>query len=253
MKKYPIWRIKNKSDPSGAPYYDIGVTTNRLAIYERSDYFDSSADYTFASILREDYPDLAYAFDHVKGVSNVIRMSSLVNCLRQTKHLLCKGYSVVECGAGPQQSTRYITKYLNYLGFKGVYQVYDTFEGHADQTEFVSQSEFVFDYQSFLDTYSHLPYMEVYKGYVPESFVSLPENICFVNLDMNIFTPTLAALEQLWPRISHNGIVHVDDYNIKAWPGVTKAVKLFISTLDHSDFFLFEHPTGGCFIIKLDV
>ena len=70
---------------------------------------------------------------------------------------------------------------------------------------------------------------------------------------MNIFTPTLAALEQLWPRISHNGIVHVDDYNIKAWPGVTKAVKLFISTLDHSDFFLFEHPTGGCFIIKLVV
>ena len=251
MKKYPIWRIINKSDPSGSSYYDVGVTTNRLAIYERSDYFTQSSDYTYASILREDYPDLSYAFDHVKSVSNVIRMSSLVNCLHQTKHLLGQGYSVVECGAGPQQSTRYITKYLNSLDFEGIYQVYDTFDGHGDQSEFVSDTDFSFDYQSFLDTYSHLPYMQIFKGYVPDSFVSLPEHICFVNLDMNIFTPTFAALERLWPRLVHKGVVHIDDYNIKAWPGVTKAVKQFISNLPQSDFFLFEHPTGGCFLIKL--
>ncbi len=43
------------------------------------------------------------------------------------------------------------------------------------------------------------------QGYVPETFEGVEEQFCFVNLDMDLYQPTLAALKWFWPRMVDGG------------------------------------------------
>ncbi|MFH0899279.1 MAG: TylF/MycF/NovP-related O-methyltransferase [Pseudomonadota bacterium] len=53
-----------------------------------------------------------------------------------------------------------------------------------------------------------------------------------VHFDCDLYKPTKAALEALWPRIQRGGVVLFDEYGIPEWPGETKAV----------DELLEQHP-----------
>lgn len=51
--------------------------------------------------------------------------------------------------------------------------------------------------------------------------------ISLLHLDMDLYEPTLAALKAFWPRIVTGGIVLLDEYGIREWPGETKALEDF--------------------------
>lgn len=53
-----------------------------------------------------------------------------------------------------------------------------------------------------------------------------------VNFDCDLYKPTKAALEAMWPRVVRGGVVLFDEYAIRDWPGESKAV----------DEFLADHP-----------
>ena len=56
---------------------------------------------------------------------------------------------------------------------------------------------------------------------------NLPEKICFLRLDTDIYETTKKQLEILYPRLSAGGILHIDDYG---WaPGVKFAVDEYFS------------------------
>ncbi|MBU0459988.1 MAG: TylF/MycF family methyltransferase [Nanoarchaeota archaeon] len=58
---------------------------------------------------------------------------------------------------------------------------------------------------------------------VPEYVKEHPElRISLLNLDTDIYEPTVTILEHLWPRIVKGGILILDDYGV--FPGETKAV-----------------------------
>lgn len=60
---------------------------------------------------------------------------------------------------------------------------------------------------------------------VPEFVVNNPGvRFSLVHFDCDLYTPTKAALQALWPRISNGGIVIFDEYAIADWPGETAAV-----------------------------
>jgi O-methyltransferase len=68
-----------------------------------------------------------------------------------------------------------------------------------------------------------------YKGYFPKS---VPESLfnsrfAFVNLDADLYEPTLKGLEFFFPRMNNNGYILVHDYN--AWAGARKAVDDFFA------------------------
>lgn len=50
-----------------------------------------------------------------------------------------------------------------------------------------------------------------------------------VHFDCDMYEPTKAGLEFLWPRLSKGGIFLFDEYAIKDWPGETKAVDEFFA------------------------
>ena len=50
-----------------------------------------------------------------------------------------------------------------------------------------------------------------------------------IHFDCDLYAPTKAALEALWPRVSRGGVVLFDEYGIPDWAGETKAVDEFIA------------------------
>jgi hypothetical protein len=50
-----------------------------------------------------------------------------------------------------------------------------------------------------------------------------------VHFDCDLYRPTKAALEHLWPRLSRGGVMLFDEYSIPDWPGETKAVDEFFA------------------------
>lgn len=70
------------------------------------------------------------------------------------------------------------------------------------------------------------------QGYVPETLQGLEtKKFCFVNLDMDLYQPTLAALEWFWPRMVEEGVILIHDYfeETGTYPNLKKAVIKFTS------------------------
>lgn len=56
----------------------------------------------------------------------------------------------------------------------------------------------------------------------------MKENFCFVNLDMDLYKPTLEGLLFFYPLMVHGGIIVVHDFFSKGYEGVNAAVKEFL-------------------------
>ncbi|MCF8233343.1 MAG: TylF/MycF family methyltransferase [Bacteroidales bacterium] len=67
----------------------------------------------------------------------------------------------------------------------------------------------------------------IHQGHFPESTKDLGElRFAFVNMDADLYRPTLAGLEYFYPRLSPGGVIIIHDYNYK-WPGLMQAVDEF--------------------------
>ena len=50
-----------------------------------------------------------------------------------------------------------------------------------------------------------------------------------MHFDCDLYRPTKAALDALWPKVSRGGVLIFDEYAIPDWPGETKAVDEFLA------------------------
>lgn len=69
--------------------------------------------------------------------------------------------------------------------------------------------------------------VDLFKGdicqTVPEYIKERPDlKISFLNLDVDVYEPSITALEHLYPRLSKGGVLILDDYN--EFPGETRAI-----------------------------
>ena len=85
------------------------------------------------------------------------------------------------------------------------------------------------------------------KGKVEDT---IPENapyqISILRLDTDWYESTRHELTHLYPRLSRNGVLIIDDYG--AWAGARKAVDEFFSTLEPVPFLFRIDNTGRLFI-----
>ena len=70
------------------------------------------------------------------------------------------------------------------------------------------------------------------KGYFPESANGIEESFCFVNLDMDLYKPTLEGLRFFYPLLIQGGIIMVHDYFTQGYEGVNAALRDFITETD---------------------
>ena len=63
-----------------------------------------------------------------------------------------------------------------------------------------------------LATMSHPERVVIRKGYFPETALDIDDRFVFVNLDFDLYNPTLAGLEYFYPRMVSGGVILVHDY-----------------------------------------
>jgi O-methyltransferase len=65
-----------------------------------------------------------------------------------------------------------------------------------------------------------------HRGMVPDTLSEVEdETFCFIYLDMDIYQPTVDALNFFWPRLVSKGVIILDDYK-HLW-GITEAITKF--------------------------
>lgn len=76
--------------------------------------------------------------------------------------------------------------------------------------------------------------VELVEGQIEQSvpdFVEANPGVRFslVHFDCDLYAPTKAALNALWPRVTRGGVLLFDEYAIRDWPGETRAVDEFLA------------------------
>jgi hypothetical protein len=138
----------------------------------------------------------------------------------------------------------YFAKMLNLAFPDRMLYLFDTFEGfdardtldeRGDAINRVGHNKPNILEQDFI---SNLPFPEkviLHKGYFPDTTKNINDSFVFVNLDFDLYKPTLAGLEYFWPRMTSGGVILVHDYfnalsigqDIIAHEGVFRAVNEF--------------------------
>jgi len=114
--------------------------------------------------------------------------------------------------------------------------LFDTFEGFAKED---LDKETVkpgicpdFSDTSVETVLSVLPHPEnavIVKGRFPDSLenTELPEKLCFVSLDADLYEPTIQGLNIFWQRLSDGGMILINDCDSLQFPSVSRAVGEF--------------------------
>jgi O-methyltransferase len=91
--------------------------------------------------------------------------------------------------------------------------------------------------------------IQIHKGYFPETAAGLENEVfALVNLDLDLYVPTKAALEFFYARLVSSGVILVHDYNPK-WEGICKAVDEFLADKPEP-LILLPDTDGTCMIIR---
>jgi O-methyltransferase len=122
------------------------------------------------------------------------------------------------------------------------FHVYDSFEGlppksASDQSGAglafqagelrVSKKDFLQEFRK-----ANLQAPVIHKGWFEDlTKESLPNSIAFAFLDGDFYDSILTSLRLIWPRLSINGRITIDDYDREALPGVSRAVTEFFRTI----------------------
>lgn len=122
--------------------------------------------------------------------------------------------------------------------------LFDSFEGfragseedvvaideNGDWLTYVAPGHFATPYEGVVKALEEFPATQFHVGWVPESLAGVEEQKwAFVHLDLDLYAPTLAALEYFYPRLAEGGMIIEDDFSSKHFPGAKKAWEQFCS------------------------
>ncbi|MBR1419602.1 MAG: hypothetical protein IJ575_00875, partial [Selenomonadaceae bacterium] len=118
-------------------------------------------------------------------------------------------------------------KYLNELFPDRTLNLFDTFEGFADQQEnHDRQSGLVAENMLVNSSYlknttvdlvmskmKHPERVKIYKGFFPDTIPSEEKQFALVSLDPDLYQPTIDGLRYFYPRLLIGGFIMIHDYN----------------------------------------
>lgn len=185
---------------------------------------------------------------------------ALVNVARLSNDQFATGFNSAEVGIYKGGGSSFITSVLAELGIKNArHYGFDTFEGHSrkDVVEnadpLYSRHLRIFHDTSYETVSAYLAKYDnasLHKGRFQETAEIIQDRTFhFVHLDVDIYQPTVFALQFFDERLVVGGVILVDDYGFITCPGVKMAVDEFIVNAPH--YFVLHHLTGQCVLVKL--
>ena len=123
-------------------------------------------------------------------------------------------------------------KHINKCFYNRKCYLFDTFEGFTDyDISREQESSLTFAYhlknvnvEETLEAMSIKNNIIVKIGRFPETTVGINEKFIFVNLDMDLYEPTIEGLRFFYPLMSDGGVILVHDYFNKSYPNIEKAI-----------------------------
>lgn len=105
------------------------------------------------------------------------------------------------------------------------------FGGYQADAEPLEDAISIFDADRFIP---YKPRVELVKGDICETVPQWVKDnpgvrISLLHFDCDLYKPTLAGLEALWPLVVDGGVVLFDEYGIAPWEGESKAVDQFFA------------------------
>jgi O-methyltransferase len=147
---------------------------------------------------------------------------------------------------------------LHHMDADRVFHLFDTFSGFPAQDLMHETGEAAtYTTKNFADTNISTVLkkiegntnLQIHQGYFPDTTKGLEnEMFSLVNLDLDLYHPTKAALGFFYPRLSPSGVIIIHDYNPK-WEGICKAVDEFIAD-EPEPLIMVPDSDGTCMIIK---
>jgi predicted O-methyltransferase YrrM len=174
-------------------------------------------------------------------IERKFRHLEIVTRLRSVFHL---HGDIVELGCYRGLSSWMICATLNEEngGFDGTgYHIFDSFAGLSEPavedvitaetrdgerlSQMMRKGIFAYPEEKVRRNLAAFPGITYHPGWLPQSLKGIPErSYRFVHIDVDLFDPTLGALEYFYPRLVSGGVILSDDYR---WPGARKAFDLF--------------------------
>ena len=191
------------------------------------------------------------------SLSKRIRFYSLYQTL---KNILSKypNQNIVECGCFNGCSTYIIAKLLEKNKFEKKFYIFDSFVGLSDfaKEDLTKEKQhqpianyFKANEKQFNDIFNQFPFISIKKGWIPSRFEEIKnEKFSFINIDVDLYEPTRDSLDFFYPRLINGGCIHLDDYNLREWPGNKIALDSFLNK--NKVNFFYQLPLGGAFILK---
>jgi hypothetical protein len=187
------------------------------------------------------------------------RLYTIYQSLLYLKSVAGPGESInlVESGVYRGGTSYFIASVADDLALNITHHAFDTFEGHSEEdidsnveikhrAKSFSNTSYA-DVKDFLSKYNNVL---IYKGRFQDTCNNLDgQKIHFAHLDMDIYMPTLFALNYLDQILAPGGIMLLDDHRFKTCPGVEKALEEFMAL--HSNYFGISLLTGQYLLVKL--
>jgi len=85
------------------------------------------------------------------------------------------------------------------------------------------------------------------KGYFEETLPKLDMNFCFAFIDCDLGESIKFSAENIWPKLSSNGIIYVHDYDHPVFQNVKPHVDKFV--IDHNNEIKESYPIDGMYMI----
>lgn len=86
------------------------------------------------------------------------------------------------------------------------------------------------------------------EGYFPDTATNIDDSFCFINMDLDLYQPTIAGLKLFWNKLNVGGVILIHDYYSEEYRGVQNAVEEFIPLYKNS---LVTFPIGDACSIAI--
>lgn len=162
-------------------------------------------------------------------ILSIDRAHVLFTLLRQSVHV---PGDVWECGVYKGGTARMMALYLQDAAPGKTLRLFDTYRGAsgADPSK-DSHNDGDFGDTDEAEVLARIGSRNAksYRGDVRETVKDAPGKVALLHLDLDLYGPTKAVLEDVWPRLSPGGFVVADDYGFSGCPGAKEAVDGFFA------------------------
>ena len=232
----------------------IRIVFNDIKIHEKIHYFD-----LWKKIYKKINPHLDLNFNNLSNYKRIYKNFFLSKYFIYTNEL---NGDVIECGVLGGFSAYLLRNIESELErkFKNNFYLIDSFEGLSEisKEDLIKdnslyqhkQGELKVDIKEVEKNFNIFDNVNLVKGWVPKIFTILNDDnkYRFVHLDMDLYKPTIDALNYIYDKVIKGGIIITDDYVSPLFPGNKIAWDEFIKSNKIDEWI--QLPSGQAVLIK---